>query len=508
MTCRVPRGLADGNWTLVQRDKAVSLVKNSVMRVSTVIAVALLAFAPGLAEAQRPPTALDYRSEPWRGDFDGMLERRLVRVLVPYSRTLYFNDRGAQRGLTAAAVRDFERFLGDKLKLRGRPVTVVAMPTTRDQLIRGLVEGRGDIAAGNITITVSRDKLVDFSEPIAEGVAEIVVTGPASPALSTLADLAGREVHVRKSSSYYESLRALNRRFRAEGRRPVRLTLVPDALEDEDLMDMLGAGLLRLVVVDSWKAGIWAGMVPRIVPRADLALGPGSSIGWAFRSGSPQLAALVNEYLRTYAPSHAAKIEQLPQYVKELHNVTASSDWARFEKTIALFRKYGRRYRFDYLMLAAQGYQESRLDQSARSPLGAIGIMQVMPGTADAVGVGDITEAEPNIHAGVRYLRHLYDREVNYRGLDEHNRTLFAFAAYNAGPGRVARLRAEARKTGLDPNVWFNNVERIAALRVGQETVSYVRNIYKYYVAYKLQLETLEAREAARRKLRAAEKKT
>src|SRR5262245_59060485 len=188
---------------------------------STLAWVASLALAAGLAGAQpagdsakakasRHPTTLQHRSDPWFGDFDGMVERRLVRVLVPYSRTLYFNDKGAQRGLTAAAVRDFERFLADRLKLRGRPVTVVAMPTTRDRLIQGLVEGRGDIAAGNITITASRDALVDFSEPLAKSVTEIIVTGPASPALSTLADLAGRELHVRRSSSYYESLSALN----------------------------------------------------------------------------------------------------------------------------------------------------------------------------------------------------------------------------------------------------------------------------------------------------------
>jgi len=487
------------------------------MRISTQAGAALLVFAVSLADAQptddaqkprhkapRPPTALQHRFEPWLGDFDGMLERRLVRVLVPYSRTLYFNDKGAQRGLTAAAVRDLERFLADKFKLRGRPITVIAMPTTREKLLAGLVEGRGDIAAGNITITAARDRLVDFSDPFAEGVAEIVVTGPDSPRLSTLEDLAGREVHVRRSSSYYESLRALDLRFRAEGRRPMRLTLVPDALEDEDLMDMLGAGLLKLIIVDSWKADIWAGMVRTIKPRGDLELGGESSIGWAFRSDSPKLAAVVNEYVRTYATSRAARAVDFPQYVKQLRNVTASSDWVRFEKTIALFRKYGRLYRFDHLMLAAQAYQESRLDQSARSPTGAIGIMQVMPGTAEALDAGDITEVEPNIHAGVRYLRHLYDREVNYAGLDQHNRTLFAFAAYNAGPGRVARLRAEARRTGLDPNVWFNSVERVAAVRVGQETVGYVRNIYKYYVAYKLQLETLEARKAARRKLNPA----
>src|SRR5262245_35708503 len=205
---------------------------------STLAWVASLALAAGLAGAQpagdsakakapRQPTTLQHRSDPWFGDFDGMVERRLVRVLVPYSRTLYFNDKGAQRGLTAAAVRDFERFLARKFGLRGRPITVVAMPTTRDRLLAGLVEGRGDIAAGNITITASRDEFVDFSEPVAEGVAEIVVTGPASPRLPSLDDLAGREVHVRRSSSYYESLVALNRRFREEDRRAMKLTLVP-----------------------------------------------------------------------------------------------------------------------------------------------------------------------------------------------------------------------------------------------------------------------------------------
>jgi membrane-bound lytic murein transglycosylase MltF len=474
------------------------------------VLAAALTFSGAAAAQSSPgkkaPVSLQARTEPWLGDFDGMVERRLVRVLVPYSRTLYFNDKGAQRGLTAGTVRDFEVFLARKYKLRGRPITVVAMPTTRDRLLSGLVEGGGDIAAGNLTITPARDKLVDFSQPLSEQVTEIVVTGPASPRLASLDDLSGREVHVRESSSYYASLRALDRRFRSQGRAPITITFVPEALEDEDLMDMLGAGLLRLIVVDSWKADVWARMVRRIRPRHDLALGAPSSIGWAFRSNSPKLAAVVDEYLRSYATSRATRLEELPDYVKQLGNVTASSDWTRFEKTIALFKKYGRRYRFDYLMLAAQGYQESRLDQSARSAQGAIGIMQVLPGTAEAVGAGDITEVEPNIHAGVRYLRHLYDRELKRPGPDEQNRTLFAFAAYNAGPGRLARLRAEAKRTGLDPNQWFNNVERVAALRVGQETVGYVRNIYKYYVAYKLQLETLEARKAAHRQLRAAKK--
>jgi len=431
------------------------------------------------------------------GDLDAMLEARVVRVLVPYSRTLYFNDRGKQRGLTADTLRDFEVFLNKKFHLKGRPITVVALPSTRDRLLSGVVEGRGDIAAGNITITAARDKLVDFSKPIAEGITEVVVTGPGSPKLASLDDLGGREVHVRRSSSYHASLTALNARLRAAGKPEARIVAVPEALEDEDLMDMVAAGLLQLIVVDDWKAGMWAGMRKgKLRARRDLALTSGESIGWAFRPGSPKLAAVVNEFIDRYPSSRAQRYRDYPQYLAELRNATADADWKRFEHTVALFRKYAPRYGFDYLMVAAQGYQESGLDQSARSPVGAIGVMQIMPETGAALKVGDITEEEVNIHGGIKYLRQLH-RQMGGAALDEQNRTLFAFAAYNAGPTRVAALRTEAAKLGLDPNQWFNNVEVVAARRVGQETVLYVRNIYKYYVAYKLQLETLEARRAA-----------
>jgi membrane-bound lytic murein transglycosylase MltF len=449
----------------------------------------------------KPHASLPAETKPWHGDFDGMLERRLVRACVPYSRTLYFNDKGAQRGLVADGLKDFEVALNKKYKLKNRPITVVALPTTRDELLLGLREGTCDLVAGNLTITPERSKSVEFSEPVRRNLVEIVVTGPASPPLATLDDLAGAEVQVRRSSSYYASLERLNNRFKARGLAPVKLTLIPDALEDEDMMEMLGAGLLKLIVVDDWKAKIWAGFVPKIKPRADLALSEPGDTGIAFRKDSPKLGEELNRFIKTHPGAFAARAKSYPGYLKRVQNATAETDWQRFEKTVALFRKYGERYRFDYLMVAALGYQESRLDQNARSHVGAIGIMQLMPQTAAGLKVGDVTQAEPNIHGGVKYLREIYDRHLDTEGVDELNRTLFAIAAYNCGSGRVANLRTEAAAKGLDPNVWFNNVELIAARRVGQETVVYVRNIYKYYVAYKLQLETLEERRAAAEKI-------
>ena len=453
------------------------------------------------ANAAAPVTGLDTDLRAWKGDFDGMFERRMVRVLVPYSRSLYFNDKGAQRGLLADSLKEFELFLNKKYKLKTRPITVVALPVTREQLLPGLLQGEGDIAAGNLTITSERAKRVDFSPPVWKGVTEIVVTGPASPALASVDDLSGKTVHVRRSSSYYESLSRLNKRFKALDKPECKLVLVPDALEDEDMMEMLGVGLLQIIVVDDWKAALWAGLVPKIQPRADLALSDPGEIGWAFRKESPKLAAELAHFMRTHPSMYKVRYKTYASYVKRLQNATAETDWQRFEKTVALFRKYGERYSFDYLMVAALGYQESRLNQNARSHVGAIGIMQLMPETGQSLRVGDITKTEPNIHGGFKYLRQIYDQHLDTTNLDEQNRTLFAIAAYNCGSGRVANLRKEAGEKGLDANAWFNNVELIAARRVGQETVVYVRNIYKYYVAYKLQLDALEARRAAAQKV-------
>jgi membrane-bound lytic murein transglycosylase MltF len=140
----------------------------------------------------------------------------------------------------------------------------------------------------------------------------------------------------------------------------------------------------------------------------------------------------------------------------------------------------------DWMLMAAQGYQESRLDQNAHSRVGAIGVMQVMPVTGKELNVGDISLIEPNIHAGVKFVRTMVDRYYAHESMDDLNKVFFAFAAYNAGPGRVRQLRRETEARGLDPNVWFNNVERVAIERIGRETPTYVSNIYKYYVTYLL----------------------
>ena len=450
---------------------------------------------------------LELITAPAARDFAQMKKVRLVRALLPHSRTLFYLERGAPRGLSAELVREFEGWLNRKYRreLGARPISVALIPVPREELLQRLAEGRGDIAVGNLTVTPLREQLVDFSVPELEDVAEVVVTGPASPRLETLEDLAGREVHVRLASSYYESLTALSARFVGERREPIRLRIVPDALEDEDLMEMLDAGLLALIVVDDWKAGLWAQILPNIAPRPALALRVGASTAWALRKGSAGLAREVNAFLS--GREHGGKLTEWQlletrRRIQRLDNSTHGAEWRKFENMRALFGKYGERYRIDPLMLAAQDYRESRLDQSARSAAGAVGVMQVLPSTGRAMGVGDIRKLEPNIHAGAKYLRRLMDRYFADPAVDEQNRTLFAMAAYNAGPTRIGQLRRAAGRQGLDANVWFNNVEVSVGRDVGREPVHYVRDIYKYYAAYRLQLEARAEADAARESMR------
>ena len=463
---------------------------------------ALLATAASAQEAPKP-RALELKAAPAKVDFDGMIERRRIRVRTPYSRTFFFNDKGHQRGFAADFVRDFERWVNRKYakQLGKRPLTVVIVPTTREKLLTEVVDGLADIAVGNITVTEERKKVVDFFAPEQMSISEIVLTGPGSPEIRSAEDLSGKTVHVRKSTSYYESLVALNDRLKKEGKPPANLVLLPDALEDEDLMEMLNAGVVQVIVVNDFLARMWAPVLPKIRIHKDAAVRTGASLGWAIRKESPKLQEALNRFYAEFMKKQnliAARIAQYNKKIKQLHNPTASKDYKRFEDMVALFKKYGDKYSFDYLMLAAQGYQESQLNQDAKSHVGAVGVMQVMPQTGAELKVGDIHQTEPNIHAGTKYMDQLMTKYFPDAKFDAQNRALFAFASYNCGPGNVKKMRTLAEKRGLNPDLWFDNVEVVTAEKIGIETTTYVRNIYKYYVAYKLAVDMQETKDKAR----------
>jgi membrane-bound lytic murein transglycosylase MltF len=445
-------------------------------------------------------SALAAITQPRTGDFDSMLARRQVRVIVVPSRTQYFVDRGTPRGIAVDAAALFEAYLNKKYRTGAQAIHVVLVPVRHDEVVPALLAGRGDIAAAGLTVTPEGLKEVDFSTPILSNVSEIVVTGPASPPLRAIDDLAGKEIFVRRSSAYWENLQALNADFHRRGLAPIRLRAAPEALQDEDRLEMLSSGLVPLLVMNDYLVNFWKQVLPGITPRPDLPIKQGAEIAWMLRKHSPRLKAEVDAFLAKYPEGSATRNMLLQKYLqstKFVEDAVSPAELLKFQQTVALFKKYGSKYDLDFLLMMAQGYQESRLDQSAKSQVGAVGIMQVMPATGRALGVGDIHQIEPNVHAGVKYVRSLIDTNFSDDSLDALNRTLFAFAAYNAGPARIAGLRRRAAARGLDPNQWQNNVEVIAGEEIGQETVTYVANIFKYYVAYTLVMEQAAEREAA-----------
>ena len=425
--------------------------------------------------------------EPMTGDLDAIVERRILRLAVPYNPIFVNYDGSKFIGLSVEAAREFESFLEKEL---GSRIDVMLLPLPRDEILAAVVEGRADIAAANLTITEARAELIAYSDPVYSGVDELVVTGPAAGEVSSFDDLVESGLYLRLSSSYAEHLAALNAAREAAGKPAIPLEAAEPYLEDHDILDMVNAGLVPATVVDSHKLELWTEVYGDIVVHGDLLLNENGETAWALRKDSTALMEIANRFLSQIKKGTLIGNVLIQRYLQSPAWLKAARGDARAEAKglTEIIKNYAGRYGFDWKMIFAQAYQESRLDQSLRSAAGAVGIMQLLPTTAaDAsVGIPDISDPENNIHAGIRYLRHLRDNYFDEAGIAPLDRAFFALGAYNAGPGNIAKARRHAEKTGLDPNVWFSNVEVAVARTIGQEPVVYVRNIYKHFATFVL----------------------
>lgn len=439
--------------------------------------------------------------QPFSGDLGEMVKRRLIRIGVTYNRTHYYIDKGQERGITYEFLKAFEKDLNAELKTGRLKVNVMVVPMSRNQLYPALSEGKVDAVAAMVTVRPELEELALFSSPTRRNVNQVLVAGPGAPTIATLDELAGQEVYVRRTSVYNENLVKLNAQFRDRGLAPIVIIELPEVLEDDDILEMVNAGLVPLTFVDDYLAGFWSQLFTDITVRPEVALATGGELAVAFRKDSPQLKAAVDKWMSKRGQGTAFRNILENRYLQDTRMARQAASNQEMRKLAAvadIFRKYSDQYDMDYLLMAAQGYQESTLDHSVRSPVGAIGIMQVMPATGRELKVGDISQLDANIHAGVKYMRFMIDQYFKDEPMDTLNKGLMAFAAYNAGPARLRQLRREAERRGLDPNVWFGNVEQIASEKIGRETVNYVSNIYKYYIAYKL-VDDQRARRAAAR---------
>jgi len=435
--------------------------------------------------------------KPWTGDLDGMIERRRIRVLTTYSKTHFFVDKGTQLGLTVDVFKLFEDDLNKKLKNKNIRVHVVIVPVANDELIPALLAGKGDLVAAGKVMTAWRAEEVDFTNPTKKGISTVVVTGPGVPPIASVEDLGGKEVYLRASDVSSKNVEQFNAKLAAAGKPPVTIRPAPEVLSDEDVLEMVSAGLAPMTAVDDYIADFWKQVFPKLVVNRSAAVRTDAQTAMMVRKNSPKLVAELNAFIARYPEGSTTRNVLFQKYLKNVKyakSATSSESAARFRRTVEFVKTYSDKYDLDYLLMAAQGYQESGLDQNRKSSVGAIGVMQVMPATGAELKVGDISQLEPNVHAGVKYVRFMMDRYYGDEPMDRLNKGLFTFASYNAGPNRINRLRARAEKRGLDPNKWFNNVELLAAESIGRETVQYVSNIYKYYLAYTMLVEQQQQR--------------
>jgi membrane-bound lytic murein transglycosylase MltF len=450
--------------------------------------------SPGQQQTPSATLSLPLNFQRHTGDLDGMVKRHEIRALVVYSRSGFFYDAGQPEGIYYEALDEFQRFVNQRFRTGALKINVTYLPVRPEQLEQALLQGVGDVIAFGVIVTPQREKEVLFTIPIDSHVKQVLVTGPKSPAITSLEDLAGKEVYVNPLSAYYQNLERLSESLQSGDRAPILLKSADPDLTDEDLLEMVNASLLPATVTINIRAEFWAKILPHLTLHPNIELREEGQLAWATRKDSPQLRQLLNEFVKGRQVGTLFGNILLKRYLENTHwvkDATSPEELKKFQAYVRYFQKYGAEYGFDYLMLVAQGYEESGLDQSRRNPSGAVGIMQVIPQYAAAapISIPNVEIAEGNIHAGAKMMRNIADTYFNDPKLDPLNKILMTIASYNAGPNRIADLRKRAASEGLDANRWFGNVELIVARDVGEQTVQYVSNIYKYYVAYKLTLE-------------------
>jgi membrane-bound lytic murein transglycosylase MltF len=427
--------------------------------------------------------------EKWHGDLDSIVKRRFLRVLVAPNKLAFYFDGGELHGAIYEFSREFERYLNKKLHTGNLAIQLVFVPASRDSLLPKLAAGYGDLVATLMVTSSHPPYAVDFTDPIFDKTKEVIVSGPGEQ-LSSLEDLSGREVYYFKNTIPYEKLRTLSERLRQDGKPPIRLTSAAEDLQTDDLLEMVNAGLVPMTIAEDRVAQYWAQVLPNLKVHSDITVTE-APVAWVVQHDTPQLTSVVNEFIRDHKVGTAYGNTVAAKYLSRVNwakSATAGEGLSHFEELVSLFRKYGDQYHFPYLLLAAQGYQESGLNQGLRSKAGAVGIMQIKPGTAaaDPIDITGIEKTDRNIEAGAKYLRYMVSHYYAHEPMDPVTKGLFALASYNAGPARIEKIRTQAAAEGYDKNLWFNNVEFVAAREIGAETCNYVGNIYKYYLAYKM----------------------
>ncbi|MHC5350226.1 MltF family protein [Metapseudomonas furukawaii] len=408
----------------------------------------------------------------------------VLKVLVNQSRNSSGQVKGESVGVEYHRIRAFQQYLNRNAR-DGREIQLKIIPRAKDQLLAALQRGEGDLVAPGELMGQGGAR-VSASAPLRKDVPLVLVSRQGQRRYQGLEQLSGRSVALPAGSAAGEAVRKVNQGLVAKKKAPILVEWVDPSLAVEDVLEMVHAGIFPLTVVEQPIADRWAKVMPRLRVDRHLVLDKQGDMTWFVRRDAPTLRASVDRFIAGYRvpADQDAVFQRVYRRLYKVHNPLARAERQRLERVRPVLQRYAEEHRFDWLSLAALAYKESSFNPNARGSGGATGLMQITPGAARSVGVGNIQKLDNNVQASARYLAMLRRSFFASRQLDERERMAFVLAAYNLGPQRVQGMRAEARRRGLDPNQWFFQVERIAAEQVGMGVVSYVNAVNKYYLAF------------------------
>ncbi len=429
------------------------------------------------------------------GDLAEIRKRRILRVLVSYNRTNFFHSIKGQRGLENDLIQAYIKYLNRGPRKERYQTHAVFLARPFNKLFSELKAGKGDIIASGLTITPERQAAVDFTIPYIKNIQEILVSNKHLASVHRLEDLSEKQIIVVANSSYVIHLEQANQALGLLGLPGIEIIQADPALEAEDLLEMVNAGLFEYTVVDNHIAEIYQTRFTDLKIYDDFIFYFGGQIAWAINKNQPRLKKSLNDFLYHYAiPGRLLgniiykKYFKNPFWVEKPLSLTALNTIPCLQY---YFEKYAEYYDFDWFLIASQAYQESKFKQNLKSPAGAYGIMQIKYSTASSkvVDIPNIKNLENNIHAGVKYLAFIRDYYFSKPEYSPEDRINFSLAAYNAGPGRIRALQRDAEARGLDPYKWFYNVEILARQFIGHETVNYVTKIQKTMIGVRSSFE-------------------
>lgn len=433
--------------------------------------------------------------EEYRNDLDQMLKTGRIRVLTTYGYGNYFIHEGQTLGFEYAMMEEYKKHLNRNRSRRLVPLQFYYIPIPYHLLLKALRKGYGDIVAANLTILPQRENEVKFTNPYLLELKELLVTQKGIKEINKLEDLAGTEIYVREESSYYYRLVQLNKQLKAKELSPISIKILSGFMNTGEIIEMVNAGIIKRTIADSHIANIAEKLLPEIKIHRRVVLNDKVNLGWMVRRNNPQLRESLNDFIKTVKKGTLKGNIFFNRYFKKnpwARQALSRGDMDRFSHYAPLFKKYGDRYKLDWILLAAQAFQESGFNSQVRSNMGAIGLMQLLPATAKDMGFEDITVPEKNIHAGVKYMHWLIVHYFSDKSMTKDDQLRFALAAYNTGPGNIRKSRRMTQKMGHDPNRWFSHTEMGTLSAVGLEPVHYVRNINRYYLSFLLSKTVLE----------------